>query len=132
MAAGYQIPKCNVLFIYADIAPDGSVGLGVDATIRHLAERAGALVAVLASNNPSDHLDAASKLPGPKRANLVWTIDRKGSTFSRFFKELFTRMKTGATMPQAWVALSPQHQHNAHHDLPETFCQLEAGQVRFK
>jgi hypothetical protein len=132
MAAGYQTPKCNVLFIYADIAPDGSVGLGSNLTIRHLAERAGALIAVLASNNSSEHTVAATKLPGPKRANLVWTIDRKGEAFSQFFKELFTRMKAGTTMPRAWNAIAPQYRHDVHHDLPVTVCQLEAGQVRFR
>src|SRR6266508_2705299 len=87
MAAGYQIPKCSVLFIYADVAPDGSLGLGGNVTIRHLAEKAGAFIAVLASNNISAHAIAAAKLPGPKRANLVWTLDRKGEAFCRFFKE---------------------------------------------
>jgi hypothetical protein len=132
MATGYQIPKCSVLFIYADVAPDGSLGLGGSITLRHLAERAGALIAVLASNNSAEQTVAATKFPGPKRANLVWTIDRKGEAFSRFFKELFTRMKAGTTMPRAWVAISPQYPSGAHHDIPVTVCQLEAGQVRFR
>lgn len=132
MATGYQIPKCSVLFIYADVAPDGSLGLGGNITLRHLAERAGALIAVLASNNSAEQTVAATKFPGPKRANLVWTIDRKGEAFSRFFKELFTRMKAGTTMPRAWVAIFPQHRHDVHYDLPDTICQLEAGQVRFR
>jgi hypothetical protein len=131
-AAGYQIPKCSVLFIYADVEPDGSIGLGSNVTIRHLAERAGASIAVLASSNSSEHTIAASKLPGPKRANLVWTLDRKGEAFSRFFKELFTRMKAGKSMPRAWNALAPQYRHDAHHELPVTICQIEAGQVRFR
>jgi hypothetical protein len=97
MATGYQIPKRNVLFIYADIASDGSVGLGSNVTIRHL-----------------------------------WTIDRKGEAFSRFFKEMFTRMKAGTSMPKAWNAIAPQYRHAVHHDLPVTICQLEAGQVRFR
>jgi hypothetical protein len=122
----------NAASYLSDVAPDGSLGLGGNITLRHLAERAGALIAVLASNNSSEQTVAATKFPGPKRANLVWTIDRKGEAFSRFFKELFTRMKAGTTMPRAWVAISPQYRHDAHHDLPVTVCQLEAGQVRFR
>jgi len=130
--AGYQVPKCDVLFMYADVSPDGSFGLGSDVTLRHVAERAGAKIAVLASNNDLKHIIAASRLPGPKRANLVWTFDRRGSAFASFFKELFTRMKSGKPMPSAWVAISPQYKTEFHGDLPETMCQLEAGQVRFR
>jgi hypothetical protein len=32
--AGYQIPNCDILFIYANVTPDGSVGLGVNLTVR--------------------------------------------------------------------------------------------------
>ena len=78
---GYQIPKCDVLFVYADLAFDGSLGLGKELTIRHLAERAGASIVVLASNNPAEAGIAASKLPGPKRANVVWTLNRRGDSF---------------------------------------------------
>lgn len=129
---GHPIPKCNVLFVYADIASDGSLGLGRDLTIRHLAEKAGASIVVLASNNRAEDSITAAKLPGPKRANLVWTLNRRGNSFPRFFKELFTRMKAGKSMPLAWVALSPQYRSGKHEDLPETICQLEAGQVHFR
>jgi hypothetical protein len=132
MATGYEVPKCDVLFVYSDIASDGSLGLGKDFTLRHLAQRAGASIAVLASNNPPEHGIVASKLSGPKRANLVWTLNRRGDAFPRFFKELFTRMKGGKSMPLAWVAIAPQYQSEAHRDLPETICQMEAGQVRFR
>jgi hypothetical protein len=132
MRTGYEVPKCDVLFVYAEIAPDGSLGLSKEFTLRHLAEKAGASIAVLASNNPPEHGIVASKLSGPKRANLVWTLNRRGDAFPRFFKELFTRMKGGKSMPLAWVAIAPQYQSEAHRDLPETICQMEAGQVRFR
>lgn len=130
--AGYRVPKCDVLFLYADISPDGSLGLGDDMTFRNVVEKAGARIAVLASNNASDHIMAAARLPDPKRANLVWTFDRRGGAFASFFKELFTRMKNGKPMPAAWVAVSPQYKSEVHRDLPETICQMEAGQVRFR
>jgi hypothetical protein len=129
---GHQIPKCDVLFVYADIAFDGSLGLGKDVTIRHLADKAGASIVVLASNNLAENCTTASKLPGPKRANVVWTLDRRGDSFPRFFKELFTRMKAGKSMPMAWVAVAPQFESEIHGDLPKTICQMEAGQVRFR
>ena len=132
--AGYQIPTCDILFIYANVTPDGSVGLGTNWTVRHLAERAGAAITVVASSNPSDNLLAAARLAGPKQANLVWTLDRKGDAFPRFFAELFAHMKKGRSMPMAWVAISPQMPRRAEQDqnLPEMICNLEAGQVRFQ
>jgi hypothetical protein len=42
---------------------------------------------------------------------------------------LFT---AGKSMPIAWNATSPQYEIEKHGDLPETICQLEAGQVRFR
>jgi hypothetical protein len=134
IGTGYQIPNCDILFVYANVTPDGSVGLGADLTVRHLAERAGAAITVVASSNPSANILAAAQLTGPKRANLVWTLDRKGEAFSRFFVELFTRMKKGRSMPVAWALISPQvpRRQQQDRDLPETICQLEAGQVRFQ
>jgi hypothetical protein len=129
---GYQLPKCDVLFVYADIASDAALGLGKELTIRHLAERAGDSIVVLASNNPAEAAMTASKLPGLKRANVVWTLNRRGDSFPRFFKELFTQMKAGKSMPMAWVAISPQYESETHRDLPETICQLEAAPVRFR
>ncbi len=130
--AGYQIPKCDVLFLYANVKGDGSFGLGADMTFRHVAERAGAIIAVLASNNASENISVAAGLTGPKRANLVWTLDRKGSAFANFFKALFTQMKNGKPMPRAWVTISPQQSSQLHRELPDTMCQMEAGQVRFR
>ena len=129
---GHEIPKCNILFVYANIAADGSFGLGADSTLRHLAEKAGASVAVLATNNPPDASIASANLPGPKRANVVWTLNRRGDSFPRFFKELFTKMKAGKGMPIAWNSIAPQYKNAKHDELPETICALEAGQVRFR
>ena len=131
---GYQIPSCDILFIYANVAPDGSVGLGANLTVRHLAEKAGASIAVVASGNSSENIVAATKLAGPKRANLVWTLDRNGEAFSRFFTKLFTYMKKGKSMPAAWVTISPQVPNHLQQDpaLPVMICHLEAGQVRFQ
>ena len=75
------MPKCDVLFVYANLAPDGSLGLGEEHTLRHLAEKAGASIAVLASDNSPEASVASANLPGPKRANVVWTLNRRGESF---------------------------------------------------
>jgi hypothetical protein len=36
--------------------------------------------------------------PGPKTANLVFTVDRKGPAFAGFFRALFERMRDGEDM----------------------------------
>jgi hypothetical protein len=132
--AGYQIPNCDILFIYANVTPDGSVGIDINLTVRHLAERAGAAITVVASGNSSENVLAAARLAGPKQTNLVWTLDRKGEAFPRFFVQLFTHMKKGRSMPAAWVAISPQVPSRMQQDqnLPDMICNLEAGQVRFQ
>jgi hypothetical protein len=99
-----------------------------------LAERARAAIVVVASSNPSANVVAAAQLAGPKQANIVWTLDRKGEAFARFFVELFTLMQKGRSMPVAWAWIAPQVPKRLQKDreLPETICQLEAGQVRFQ
>jgi hypothetical protein len=68
VGTGHAVPSCDVLFIYAIVGADGSIGLGAGVTIRHLAEKAGAKIVVLASNNSADSIGTASRLPGPKKA----------------------------------------------------------------
>ena len=133
VGSGLQIPKCDVLFVYTDIASDGQIGLGKGLTIRHLAERAAASIVVLAAPNSWEHIAQAVKQDGPKRANLVCTMDRKGSIFSSFFRKLFELMRAGKSMPMAWNSLAPQvpSRVDPHTDVPETVAILEAGQVKF-
>lgn len=50
--------------MYATVHSDSSIGLGAaDLTFRHVAERAVAVIAVLASDNASENIGAAAKLP---------------------------------------------------------------------
>jgi hypothetical protein len=110
VSADGNVPQCNVLFLYANVASDGSIPGASESSVRRLAARAGASLLVVASNNPSEHIVAANKLPGPRYASLVFTIDRNGDGFGRFFKEIFTLMKAGKTMPMAWAKIAPQHE----------------------
>jgi len=124
-------PKCNVLFLYFRITEDGGIQ-GSDHRLRELIRDSGAAVAVVASENPGPYYNLAAKKTGFGRANLVMTINRKGSSFSDFFKQLFSLMKQGKSMPSAWVKLAPQIPGREHPDLPDTFFVCEAGQVYFK
>jgi hypothetical protein len=110
VSADGNIPRCNVLLLYAKVASDGSIPGTSESSVRQFAARAGASLLVVASNNPREHIVAANKRPGPRDASLVFTIDRNGDGFGRFFKEIFTQMKAGKTMPMAWAKIAPQHE----------------------
>jgi hypothetical protein len=84
-----SIPQCSVLFLYANVASDGSIGGAVESSVRQFAAGAGAALVVVASNNPSEHVAVAHQRPGSRDASLVFTIDRRGDGFGRFFKELY-------------------------------------------
>jgi hypothetical protein len=80
---------------------------------------------------PENASVAAGKLPGPKNASLVFTIDRKDG-FANFFKQLFSLMAVGKPMPLAWVTLAPQHASTMPPGIPETIFVPEAGAVTFR
>jgi hypothetical protein len=132
ISAAGSVPRCDVLFVYAQLQPDGSLSGGAQPTIRHAAADAHCAVVVSASNNPSDRVVAGSKLPGPKQASLVLTLDRNRDGFARFFKELFTLMKSGKTMPMAWVTIAPQSKSVMPQYIPETIFLPEGKFVVFK
>lgn len=124
-------PSCDVLFIYCDIADDGRVS-GATSGLRDLIRSSGARVVVVASENPAKSCIASAKKTGYGHANLVLTLERKGTVFSAFFNRLFTLMTKGKTMPLAWVKLAPQIPGHVHADCPETIFLAEAGQIGFK
>lgn len=125
------IPTCDVLFVYGRLAPDGSLVGAPMPTIRHVAAHARAAIVVLASPNSGRSIVAAGKMPGPKSASLVFTIDRK-EEFPSFFKQLFSLMASGKSMPMAWVAIAPQHPSAMRPGMPETIFVPEAGAVTFR
>jgi hypothetical protein len=132
VSGGGSVPECDVLFVYARLEPDGSLRGAAEPTLRHAAARAHCSIVVSAANNESDRVVAASKSQGPKGASLVLTLDRKGDGFSQFFKELFTLMKSGKTMPTAWVKMAPQHTSLMPQPTPETIFLSEGKFVVFK
>ncbi len=122
-------PSCDVLFIYSDIESDGTVR-GSASTLRRILEQSGAVVVVVASENPGENYVA---LPpnSSDGVNLVMTIERRGDVFTGFFQSLLKQMSQGVPMPVAWVALAPQVPGDEHQRCPGTIFAAGAGQVAF-
>lgn len=124
-------PACDVLFLYCDIEPDGRIA-GASLGLRELIRDAGARVVIVASENAAEGCFCAAKKTGYGHANLVYTLDRKGTVFSKFFTRLFADMKKGKSMLRVWVKLAPQIPGHDHADCPDTVLLAEAGQLAFK
>jgi len=123
-------PRCDVLFLYCEIEPDGQVrnsSLG----LRELIRETGAKIVVVASENDAARYILAGRQVGYGRANLVMTLARNGPAFTRFFRRLFEKMLAGATMPMAWVQLAPQAPGPPRQDVPSTIFACELGQIVF-
>src|ERR671930_583218 len=71
-------PKCHVLFLYCEIAPDGTIR-GTTSRLRELIRDSEAAVVVVASPNRGDAYVKAGKRESFGTANLIMTLDRKGS-----------------------------------------------------
>lgn len=121
---------CDVLFLYADLTAEGAV-LGSDRGLREIIRDSGAKVVIVASANPSGHYIKAGKQKPYGQANLVMTLDRHGKGFGRFFSELFSKMKRGASMPSAWIELNPQVPGREQSDCPDAIFACEIGPLVF-
>jgi hypothetical protein len=131
VVANDQIPSVAVLFLYAKLGDDGTIAGTPASGISQIVQLAKPAVLVLASPNSSSSIQKAVALPGPKTANVVLTLDRNGAGFTRFFRELFDKMREGKEMLSAWAELAPQHPAaNALHN-PQTVLLAEAGKLVF-
>jgi hypothetical protein len=99
-------PSCDVLMFYGKLDATGKIA-GSALGLRDFIERSGAKLLIVATENDGNAYVAAAAGKTP-RANLVMTVERRGTAFPRFFRRLFARMFSGETMEQAWVALAPQ------------------------
>lgn len=131
VAAGREIPKANVLFVYAHLNEDGTLQGRPGVGIRELVETADAAIVVLASPNSEGSVQKAVARPGRKAANIVFTLDRNGAGFAQFFRDLFGRMGDGAEMLGAWVALAPQGPAGGDASAPRTILVAEGGKIAF-
>lgn len=127
----HQIPSAEILFVYAQLNEDGTIRGPKSAGVRQIVAATNAAIVVLASPNSPESIKNAIALPGPKSANLVFTVDRNGSGFARFFKELFEHMQAGKDMLSAWVAISPQHPSANPPYAPSTMLVAEGGKIAF-
>ena len=126
-----QTPESNILFIYANLDADGTFENSRSESVRQIAQKSNASIAILASANNGDHIKAAVNFSGPKTSNIVFTIDRKGASFGQFFKSLFQNMRGGEDMLSSWVALAPQGPQSSSENIPVTILVAEAGKLAF-
>ena len=125
-----QVPVANVLFIYAHFNSDGTIKGLKAAGVRQVVQATKAAVVVVASEASQDIFMKAAGLPGPKSANIVFTLNRNGAGFATFFRKLFERMRDGQDMLMAWVELAPQGPVQDP-GLPGTILLSEAGRLAF-
>lgn len=123
-------PKCEVLFVYCDFTVDGGV-VGSAAGLREIIRDSGAYVVVVASENPAENSGAAVKPTGYGQANLVVTLERRGTAFGSFYRRLFDAMANGLSMPVAWVKLAPQIPGHDDPSVPSGYMACELGQIAF-
>ena len=126
-----QVPSAHVLFVYTHLNMDGTIKGTPASGIRQIVQATKAAILVLASANSQESLQHAAHLPGPKTANIVLTLDRNGAAFSRFFQDLFVKMRGGTDMLSAWVELAPQVRHSSLSNVPATLLLAEAGKLAF-
>lgn len=131
VAPANQVPRAEILFVYAHLNMDGTIQGLTDTGIRQIVEGTNAAIVVLASPNSPESVQKAAALPGPKTANIVFTLDRNGSGFSRFFDELFEKMRDGKDMLSAWVELAPQNPGGNSAYAPQTLLLAEGGKIAF-
>jgi hypothetical protein len=131
VVAAHQIPSAEILFVYANLNEDGTIKGPTRSGIRQIVQLTNAAVVVLASPNSASSIKNAVALPGPKTANIVFTLDRNGSGFSRFFQELFKKMQKGKHMLSAWVELAPQNPKANSTYAPQTILLSEGGKIAF-
>lgn len=123
-------PKCDVLFVYCELANEGQV-VGSASGLREIIRDSGAYVVIVASENSSAAYTAAGKPAGYGQANLVLTLERRGSAFKSFYRQLFGEMAKGVSMPVAWVKLAPQISGHDHSNCPVAIFACEVGQIAF-
>ena len=128
------VPRCDVLFLYCKLDAQARV-VAPFLTLRELVRRAGARIAVVASDIPKEDIanpHFATALGGNNTwpANIAITLDRGGAPFGRVFVRLFSMMLDGTDMLTAWVTIVPQIP-NQPSDPPVMFMVPEAGAIAF-
>ena len=123
--------QCDVLMIYGNLDKDGRFTARSD-SLRDIIRESNAPIVIIASENTSESYIAAGKKTGYGKANLIMTMDRKGSNFQIFFSHLFGMMFEGKSMLMAWVELAPQNPDETHANCPGTIFAAEVSHIIFK
>jgi hypothetical protein len=122
-----RVPHAPILFLYTKLDPSGGVR-STPKSIRDIAEIAGAKLLVVALENDAESIVNTGKTAGPQQANLVFTNNRNGAGFARFFQELFKLMLADMEFLAAYALLCPQGAKQAAW-LPGTIVIPEAGKL---
>ncbi|HEY8358180.1 MAG TPA: hypothetical protein VIL30_12030 [Ramlibacter sp.] len=126
-----QVPSADILFLYAELNEDGTIkGLDRPVGVRQVVQATKAGIVILATDNGPGAVQAAAALPGPKTANIVFTLARKGDLLPKFFHRLFADMGAGTHMLEAWVKINPQGPVGQP-DVPATLLVAEGGKLAF-
>lgn len=128
----HQIPNSQVLFVYANLDDTGAISPDGKSGIRQIIELTNAAIVVVASPNSPESIKKAIELPGPKTANIVFTLNRNGREFGDFFSGLSEKMRDGKEMLSAWVELAPQVPAGAPLCGPQTLLIAERGKILFQ
>jgi len=124
-------PQCDVLMLYGRLLADGRVE-GIASGLREIIRDSNAPIVIVASENEGENYIAADRERGDEKANLIMTLERKGSAFTDFFAELFRRMFAGESMLIAWVELAPQNPQLVHDNCPSTIFAAEVSHIIFR
>jgi hypothetical protein len=106
----------DVVHLFCDVMLGGNIAVGegreMSATrlIQKCSESDVKLLWLASENKPEGYIKGFNL--ASKALNLVMTIDRRNSRFSRFLESLLRKMSSGETMPAAWVSLSPQNSND--------------------
>ena len=130
IATARQIRAAQILFLYTRFAANGALEGTPAVGVRQIAQEVRSRILVVASPVPGDTIENAMGFPGPKTANLVFTLDRKGPAFAGFFCALFERMRDGENMLEAWIELAPQGPTETDNN-PELVLLPEGGAIAF-
>src|SRR5262245_44802238 len=108
MVPAHNIPSAEVLFLYARLNENGTLRGSERSGVRQIVQLTKSAIVVVASPNPGTNIKNAAEIPGPKTANIAFTVDRRGDAFRKFVDARFDRMRGGESMLAAWTLVGPQ------------------------
>jgi hypothetical protein len=124
----------DIVHLLCDLSPGGvladSKGPTISGTelIAQCCEKDVKLLWV-ASGNKADDYNKGFML-NENRLNLIMTLDRRESRFSKFLDSLLSKVSGGKTIPLAWVAVAPQAKGPWEQDLPSCIFFTTTGDVK--